>query len=78
MQERSQYKKCLFVNLSMEAFGVMSRSSISFLDMMKDFDLNEDARKFVIRRLMTIAIRLSYYIFCRRNEDWLDPELLTF
>ena len=81
MEQRSQYKKCLFVNLSMEAFGVMSRSSISFLDMMKDLDFNEDTRKFIIKKLMNITIgsNIAYYIFCRRkNKDWLDRQLLTF
>ena len=28
--------------------------------------------------VMNIAIRLTYYIFCRRNKDWTDPDLMDF
>ena len=62
----------------MGALGVMSNSSSSFLDMMKDLDFDENTRKFIVRRLMAISIRATYYFFCRRNKDWLNPELLTF
>ena len=75
---RSQYKEVRFVNLSMGALGVMSNSSSSFLDMMKDLDFDENTKKFIARRLMAISIRAKYYIFCRRKKDWLNPELLTF
>jgi len=27
---------------------------------------------------MNITIRATYYIFCRRNKDWLNPGPLTF
>ena len=78
LELRSQYKEVRFVNLSMGALGVMSNSSSSFLDMMKDLDFDENTRKFIARRLMAISILATYYIFCRRNKDWLNPELLTF
>ena len=28
--------------------------------------------------LMNNVLRPTYYIFCRRNKDWSNPELLTF
>ena len=28
--------------------------------------------------LIHIKIRITYYILCRRNKEWLNPELLTF
>jgi hypothetical protein len=27
--------------------------------------------------MMTIAIRTTYYIFCCRNKEWKNPDLLT-
>ena len=75
---RSQYKEVHFVNLSMGALGVMSNSSTSFLDMMKDLDFDENTRSFIIRRLMAISIRAKYFIFCRRNKDWPNPDHLPF
>ena len=62
----------------MGTFGVISRSSTSFLDMMNTYYFNEDVEKFIIRRLMIIAIRSTNYIFCRRYKDWSVPELLIF
>ena len=53
---RSTYEEVPFVNLSMGALGVMSNSSASFVDMMKDIDFDESTRKFIIRRLMNISI----------------------
>ena len=78
LELRSQYKEVHFVNLSMGALGVMSNSSTSFLDMMKDLGFDENTRLFVIRRLMAISIRATYFIFCRRNKDWPNPDHLTF
>ena len=62
----------------MRALGVISTSSNSFLDMMKDLGFVENTRKFIVRRLMNIAVRATYYIFFRRNKDCLNPGLLTF
>ena len=65
----SQYKEDRLVNLSMGALGVFSNFSTSFLDMMNDLYFDESTRKFIIRRLMTIFIQTTYYIFCPRNKD---------
>ena len=62
----------------MGALGVMSTSSTSFLNMMKDLGFEDNTRSFIVRRLMAIAIRATHYIFCPRNEDWPNPEHLTF
>ena len=78
LELRSQYKEVHFVNLSMGALGVMSNSSTSFLDMMKDLGFDENTRSFIIRRLMAISIRATYFTFCRRNKDWPNPDHLTF
>ena len=32
---------------------------------------------YTIKKITNIAIRTSYYIFCRRNKEWTDPELMT-
>ena len=61
----------------MGALGVISNSSNSLLDMIKDLSFDANARKFIVRRLMNIAIQATYYTSCRGNKDWLNPELLT-
>ena len=35
-------------------------------------------RDHIIYKCMETAIRASYFIFCRRNKSWQDPELLNF
>ena len=29
-------------------------------------------------KLMNIVICCTYYIFCRHNKDWTDPNLMDF
>ena len=33
---------------------------------------------YVIRLLQEVSIRCSYYIYCRRNKEWIHPELLSY
>ena len=35
-------------------------------------------KMFCVKKMMTIAIRTSYYIICCRNKEWENPELLAF
>ena len=60
LELRSQYKEVHIVNLSKGALGVMSTSSTSFLDMIKDLGFDDNTRSFIVRRLMTISIRATY------------------
>ena len=75
---QNRYDKVHFVNLSMGALGTMGSSSSSFLDMLKDLDFDEGARSFIVKRVINISIRTTYYIFCCRNKAWTNPELLNF
>ena len=33
---------------------------------------------YVINKLAEVAIRCSYKIYCKRNKDWANPELLSY
>ena len=46
----------VYVNLSIGALGVMSKSSTSFLEMMTELALDKKARKLIVRRFMNITI----------------------
>ena len=67
-----------FVNLSMSALGIFDHLIKSILDMLQDLKFDVRKRSYKIRRKMTIAIRSTFYIFCRRNKDWESPKLLVF
>ena len=71
------YSKVVFVNLSMGALGVMGSSCNSLLSSQHELHFDKTITKRIIMKAMNISIRSSYYIFCRRNKPWTNPELLT-
>ena len=71
------YSKVVFVNLSMGAIGVMGSSCNSLLSLLHELYFDKAITKRIIMKTMNISIRSSYYIFCRRNKPWTNPELLT-
>ena len=72
------YSTAKFVNLSMSALGIRGTSSRSFLSMLTDLNFDEKTKKHTLLTSLNIAIRCTYYIFCRRNKSWANPELLNF
>ena len=46
----------------------MGKSSESLLLMLDDLNLDKPTQNYDIRKVMNIAIRCTYYIFCRRNK----------
>ena len=71
------YSKVVFVNLSMGAIGVMGSSCNSLLSLLPELHFDKKITKRIIMKAMNISIRSSYYIFCRQNKPWTNPELLT-
>ena len=71
------YSTVKLVNLSMSALGILGTSSESFLSMLTDLNFDETTKNHALLTSMNIAIRCTYYIFCRRNKSWTNPELLN-
>ena len=69
----SSYSTVTFVNLSMSAIGILGTSSESFLSMLTDLQLDGKGKKNALLKTMNIAVRCTYYIFCRRNKSWTNP-----
>ena len=76
-QLKNDYDKINFVNLSISALGIYDKSTTDFIDMMKTLKFDKRSTNYMIKKITSIAIRTSYYIFCRRNKEWTDPELMT-
>ena len=72
------YSTVKFVNLSMNALGILGTSSGSFLSMLIDLNFDEKTKKHALLKSLNFAIRCTYYIFCRRNKSWTNHELLNF
>ena len=62
----------------MSALGVIDSFCDSLIDLLKDLDFPEKHQRRLISKIMNIAIRCTYYIFCRRNKEWIDPHLMDF
>ena len=77
VQQREHYRSVNTVNLSISSLGVFSKECDAFLDMLNDLGFDDKHRKYCIGKIMFIAIRATYYIFCCGNKDWSTPELLA-
>ena len=75
---KRQFKKVIFVNLSVSALGVFANDSASFLSMLDDLGFDDKFKKYIVRSIVKIAIRTTYYIFCCKNKTWTNPELMKY
>ena len=74
----TEYTNINFVNLSMSALGIFGSSSDSFLQMLSNLNFNQNLQQYIFMKASNIAIRCTYYIYCRRNKQWTSPDLLQF
>ena len=78
VEQRRHHKSVKFINLSISSLGVFSNECSTFIEMLKDLRFESNHHEFLIKRVTTIAIRTTYYIFCCWNKGWTNPELWTF
>ena len=76
-EQNEHFNRVKFVNLSISSLGVFAKECSSFIEMLNDLDFQKHHRNYCIRKMTTIAIRTTDYIFCCRNKEWMSPELLT-
>ena len=48
---------------------VFSDECSTFLDMMNDIGIDKKQQRYIIKKMINIAIRATYYIFCCRNRN---------
>ena len=72
------YRCVRFVNLSMSSLSVFSDECSTFLDMMNDTGIDKKQQRYIIRKMINIAIRATYYVFCCRNRSWDSPDSMQF
>ena len=77
-QLKDNYRLVKFFNLSMSSLGLFDKSSSEFIDMMKDLELTTDQTSFIIKRIMNVAIRPSYFIFCCRNRECCNSKRMNY
>ena len=64
------------IYLEFTTLGFISKQSFDpFNSFLRKLNVNENR---TIEKCMETAIRATYYIFCRRNKEWTNPDLLSF
>ena len=76
-QQRKHFDDVKFVNISMSSLGVFAKESSSFLNMLDSIGFTDQYKMYCVKKMISIAIRASYYIFCCRNKEWGSPQLLA-
>ena len=69
--------KVYYVNLNLGAIGIIRKDSL-IMTAMGNFDLSKETLNFIVNRTINVCIRTTYYIFCMRNKEWENPELLNW
>ena len=76
---RNQYNRVKFVNISVGALGILGKSSRSFMDFISnDLLLDNQKTNYLIAKIGACCIRSTYYIFCRKDKEWTEANLLTW
>ena len=74
----SNYHEVKFINISISSLGIFGNSCDAYIQMYKDLNCEEKHHNYILKKLITIILRTTYYIFCMRNKPWTNPELLTY
>ena len=77
-EQKKKFSSVTFINLSISALGVFDKESVAFIDMLERINLDNKHAKYIIKKIISIAIRSTYYIFCCRNKEWTNPDLMKF
>ena len=72
------YRCVKFVNISKSSLGVFSDECSTVLDMVNDIGIDKKQQLHIIKKMINIVIRATYYTFCCRNRNWDSPVLMQF
>ena len=81
-----------YADLSMGCVGVIGKGNDEFQQIVKqqglkykdiqklfvDFGLEVPECDYLMRKIINVCIRTTYFIFCQRNKQWDNPALLVW
>ena len=70
--------KVTYFDLSMGAIGIIGSESSSIQKLFLHLGLSRPESEYLLRKIINVCVRTSYYIFCQRNKEWEAPSLLTW
>ena len=62
----------------MDALGGLESSSDSMFRVMKELGIDKCTQAAIIKTIMSIAVKCSYYVFYKRKKAWTYSEQLNF
>ena len=63
------------ITLEVTTLGFVSKDMERFRRLLRTLEMND---KRIIKKCMEIALRATFYIYCRRNKPWNNHDLLNF
>ena len=75
---KSHYDQVKYINLFFGACGIIGKGYKPFFDLLEELKIPDNERHFLTKRIINICIGTTYYVFCMRNKEWSNPELLQF
>ena len=72
------YNNVKFINRSINTLGVFSSHSVDFTAVLKELSMDDRHLAYIQRKISSITIRSTYYVFCRKGQDWSKPDLFSF
>jgi hypothetical protein len=76
LEQNEDFVSVKFVNLSISSLGAFEKECSTFLKMLESIGLDKRYQQYCIKKITSYSIRTTYYIFCCRNKEWTNPELL--
>ena len=75
----TRYTNVTFINLSMSALGLIGKNDFgkSIFTALTSIGMPKVTATDVIKSAINSCIRSTYYLFCKKDKDWLDPNLLV-
>ena len=55
---------------------VLSNECSTFLEMMNDIGIDKMQQHYIIKKMISLAIRATYFILCHRNKTWDSLDLI--
>ena len=62
------YHEVKFINISISSLGIFGNSCDAYIQMYNDLDFDKKRLKHILKKLIAIIIRSTYYIFCMQNK----------
>ena len=61
--------------LEVTSLGFVTKNVKTFRNFLKSINVNG---RYLIEKLQEVAIRCSYLIYCRKNKNWNEPNLISY